>query len=306
MKIIKLLLLLTFGLWADFKLDVPNDVNISQLENIVNNGWDDSNLTLNKWIVSNVERAMPEILEKIKKPVLKGKVTKNIIDPMPKIFLYKDDYYLIFSYVKYLEYEGKINKALNIYVEALQGLNSIKDKTMLSMVFRMVIENVIIKSFDSKNYTEKEKKYFKNKLKTALIKDTQILWNAIEKDRLGIVKELQSGLLTKILNSQNINLNKKIIVRFDKMKSDYNKEFYTLNTKENLIKFDKSFRKKSDEIISKYFEWEKNKKCANSEKIVVELVSDYIFIIGNPKLVNIKLDLWNSIKRNEIFLRQLK
>jgi len=39
MKIIKLLLLLTFGLWADFKLDVPNDVNVSQLENIVNNGW---------------------------------------------------------------------------------------------------------------------------------------------------------------------------------------------------------------------------------------------------------------------------
>ena len=27
MKIIKLLLLLAFGLWADFKLDVPNDVN---------------------------------------------------------------------------------------------------------------------------------------------------------------------------------------------------------------------------------------------------------------------------------------
>ena len=29
MKIIKLLLVLTFGLWADFELDVPNDVNVS-------------------------------------------------------------------------------------------------------------------------------------------------------------------------------------------------------------------------------------------------------------------------------------
>lgn len=35
MKIIKLLLLLTFGLWSDFKLDVPNDINVSK--GILNN-----------------------------------------------------------------------------------------------------------------------------------------------------------------------------------------------------------------------------------------------------------------------------
>lgn len=38
MKTIKLLLLLTFGLCADFKVDIPNDINVSLLENIVENG----------------------------------------------------------------------------------------------------------------------------------------------------------------------------------------------------------------------------------------------------------------------------
>ena len=144
MKIIKLLLLLTFGLWADFKLDVPNDANISQLKNIVNNGWNDSNATLNNWIVSNAERVMPEILEKIKKPVLKAESTDDNLFPVPKILLGQDDVLLIVAYTKYLETHNKQEEAMKINVEILKGLNNIEDKYMLSIIIRIVFEGIVV------------------------------------------------------------------------------------------------------------------------------------------------------------------
>ena len=120
MKIVKLLLLLTFGIWADFKLDVPNDVNVSQLENIVNNGWNDSNITLNTWIISNVERVMPEILEKVKKPVLKVESTDDNLFPGPKLLLAKDDVLLIVAYTKYLERHNKLEEAMKNYEDKIK------------------------------------------------------------------------------------------------------------------------------------------------------------------------------------------
>ncbi|HIP28498.1 MAG TPA: hypothetical protein EYG82_04920 [Sulfurovum sp.] len=144
MKIIKLLLLLTFGLWADFKLDIPNDVNVSKLENIVKNGWDDSNVTLNNWIISNAERVMPEILEKIKKPILKVEPTNDNLFSTPKLLLGKDDILLIVAYTKYLEKYNKQEESMKINVEILKGLNTAEDKYMLSIIIRIVFEGIVV------------------------------------------------------------------------------------------------------------------------------------------------------------------
>jgi len=48
MKIIKLFLLLSLGLWADFSLDIPENIDVTKLENIVENGWNESNQTFNR------------------------------------------------------------------------------------------------------------------------------------------------------------------------------------------------------------------------------------------------------------------
>jgi hypothetical protein len=113
MKIIKSFLLLIFGLWADFSLDIPQNIDVTELERIVKNGWDEDNKTLNDLIVSNAERVMPEILEKIKKPILKGIVTKEDTEPLPIMQLVRRDYWFIVAYGKYLEYKGHRSESLN-------------------------------------------------------------------------------------------------------------------------------------------------------------------------------------------------
>jgi hypothetical protein len=108
------------------------------------------------------------------------------------------------------------------------------------MVFRIVNEDIILESFDKKYFSVEQIKYFKSKLEMILLRDTQILWDALERDRKGIVKELKNGLLlkTKILHSKNVSLTQKIIDNFEKIKYMYDKEFYDLNTEEELTKLE--------------------------------------------------------------------
>lgn len=225
MKIIKLLLLLTFGLLADFKLDIPNDVNVSLLENIVENGWNESNETLNNFITSNAERVIPEILEKIKKPVLKGKVTKDDFYPVSKILLIEDDYYLIVAYIKYLEYQGKLDEAKVFYIDILKGFNNIEDLSFLSVIFRMTEEGIVINSlFQSVKrncYSQTMKIELKNSIEELLLLDVNKYFIGIEKEKQFILeasklsffrtpKEDTAGytkLMTEVYNHLEKNLN---------------------------------------------------------------------------------------------------
>lgn len=192
MKIIKILLLLTFGLWADFKLDVRNDVNVSQLENIVNNGWNDSNVTLNNWIVSNAERVMPEILEKIKKPVLKGEVTKDDFYPVSKILLTEDDYYFIVAYIKYLEDQGKFDEAKVFYIDIFKGFNNIEDLSFNDVIFRMAVEEIVVNSLsqsvERNCYSQAMKIELKNRIEKLLLLDTSKYFIGIEKEKQFILE----------------------------------------------------------------------------------------------------------------------
>lgn len=160
MKVIKIFLVFSFGLWAEFKLDIPNDINTSQLENIVKNGWNDSNVTLNNWIVSNAERVMPEILEKINKPFEVKKTTKENMFPMPKINLGRMDYTFIVSYSKYLEFNDNIYKSVALNIEILKGLKNIEDTSMLSVIYSLVVEGIVRDGFSqllsgNKNFENK-------------------------------------------------------------------------------------------------------------------------------------------------------
>jgi len=215
MKIIKLLLLLTFGLWADFKLDVSNDVNVSQLENIVNNGWNDSNLTLNKWIVSNAERVMPEILEKIKKPVLEVESTDDNLFPTPKLLLGKDDVLLIVAYTKYLETHNKLEEAMKINVEILKGLKNIKDKSMLSLILRMLYENTVVDSVEQ--YIDKldigkvkSKKSYEN-INTLLTQTPEGFFAAMELEKSFLSKFAYKESLAGYIN-QEFSMNYKYLM----------------------------------------------------------------------------------------------
>jgi len=55
MKTIKLLLLLTLTLFAKEEIIIPETVSCSLLQEIATNGWNDSNETLNLFIISSGE-----------------------------------------------------------------------------------------------------------------------------------------------------------------------------------------------------------------------------------------------------------
>lgn len=230
MKTIKLLFVLTFGLWADFKLDIPNDVNVSKLENIVNHGWNEDNKTLNNFIVSNAERVMPEILEKIKKPILKVMPSKDKPFPVPNLILHKYDYWFIVSYCRYLEHVGKKYEALDLYVKILHGFNEIDDKSMLSVIFRMTMESMVVESIiygvKNKYYSKLTKIDLKDKIKDKLSLDYSTYFISIEKEKKFVLdatylsffnKEEESLGYNNLMKAAYESLEKYLGIYFSKM-----------------------------------------------------------------------------------------
>jgi len=291
MKIVKLFLLLTFVLWADFKLDISNDINVSQLENIVKNGWNDSNKTLNNLIVSNAERIMPEILEKIKKPILKGIVTEKDSFPISRILLSRDDYSFIFAYCKYLEFNSEIDKALNLYMKSLMGLNNIEDKTILSAIFHLVIEEMIIDNLKRNTTVMSKLEYAK--LEKILILNTDILRDALREEEKNMIEIL----------TLNAKLPKEILILIRKYSNGYIKAYMKIKNKEELTKIEKKYNKYKNKIEAKYYNWtEKNiipKDIARDE-----LIASYIFLIGLPKFRLLE-DVWKNIEKNKKLLDSL-
>ncbi len=291
MKIIKLFLLFSLIIWAEFKLDIPQDINVSQLENIVKNGWNESNKTLNDLIVSNVERVMPEILEKLEKPVLKGAVTEKDTSPLLRILLTRDDYILIFSYGKYLEFNNETDIALNLYLKSLRGLNNIEDKTMLSTIFHLVIEALIVDNLKKNIKISSKLEY--EEVHKILILNTNILRDALKKDQQNMIEilTLTSGLPKEILT----------LIR--KYNAGYTKAYMKIKNKEELLKFEKIFNKDKKKIETKYNDWTE-KNIIPNDIARDELIASYIFLIGLPRFRLIE-DFWANIERNKKLLDSL-
>ena len=291
MKIIKLFLLLSFGLWADFSLDIPQNIDVTELEKIVKNGWNEDNKTLNDLIVSNAERVMPEILEKIKKPVLKGVKTEEDTSPLPRILLSRDDYILIFSYAKYLEFNNDVDIALNLYIKSLIGLNNIEDKTMFSSMFHLVIEALVVDNLKKNIKISSKLEY--EKMHKLLILNTDILRDGLRKDQQNMIEilTLSSGLPKEILT----------LIR--KYNDGYTKAYINIKNKEELLKFEKIFNKDKKEIETKYNNWT-TKNIIPKDIARDELVASYIFLIGLPRFRLIE-DFWANIERNKKLLDSL-
>ncbi|PTB83415.1 hypothetical protein C9926_03040, partial [Sulfurovum lithotrophicum] len=240
MKIIKLFLLLSFVLWADFKLDIPQNIDVTELEKIVKNGWSEDNKTLNDLIVSNAKRVMPEILEKIKKPVLKGKVTEDNPFPMSRVLLNRDDYYFILAYCKYLEVIKNEKDLLNLYLKSLVGLNNIPPENLLNIIYHIIIEKMIVMNLQKNRNNIDELEYLK--LKKLLILNTDILREGLKEELAGAVK----------IFSLNKKFPTKISLLIRKYNKDFIDEYMKIKNKKALMKFKKKFNRYENEIEKKY------------------------------------------------------
>lgn len=252
---------------------------------------------MNYFIVSNAERVMPEIVEKIRKPIFKVEPTKEDIAPTSKIVLGREDYWFILSYAKYLEHQSKMNEALNIYIMILEGLHDIENKSMLAMMVHVVFEKMTLQNLKN-NLTrhlilEEEKIYLKEQLKTLLIKDTKILWHALEEERLDIKRILEQ------VSSISDSIRKQV----DSIYQVHNKEFYALSSKKDLLKYEEKFLKAKRKILFTYERW--GNKDIKPIRDTNMFIAVYIFFQSTPNMSFIKEELWEQIEVNKKFLESL-
>lgn len=201
MKIIKLFFLLTLGLWSDFELDIPNEVSIEQLQQIIKNGWNDKNETLNQFIIKHGEAVMPEAMQKMKKPLIRAESSKNDIFSTPKILLSRDDYFFILAYVKYLENEDKLDVALNTYIKIIEGLNNTNDDSLLNLILHITIEEMAVtalnESLNKNIFSQEMKLKLKSEINEFLILNTKDILIAFEGEKESILKAIAISLATK-------------------------------------------------------------------------------------------------------------
>jgi tetratricopeptide (TPR) repeat protein len=296
MKLLKLFLLLSIGLWADI---APSGIKMEQLSPIIENGWNDHNKTLNKIIVDNGERKLPEILIKLDKP-LSG-VTS--VMPVPKFLLTRDDYYFIFSYVKYLEAKGEIDQAIEVYTRALKGLSNIKNNSVIGYIYHLVMEKITVESINQMIKTKKvsatQSANMKEELQSTLFLDNNVLFDAIlgeieinnsflTTDGLGNIKEKNERVMFKEIIRINIELSKKYYYKLWAIKSSEEKEFMDIFEKEKNIFFENNER-----------ENDLNIQIAGKTLFYTATLSPEHFF-------EMKKDIDEEIKRNRALLKSLE
>ena len=327
MKIIKLFLLITFGLYAEFNLDTLKDVqaNTTAMKEIVKNGWNDSNESLNTFIIKYGDKAMPEALQKIKKPLLKVEPCKNDRFPVPKILLGTDDYLLILSYVKYLEHKGETESALNIYVEIFKGLDNIEDKSMLSVMVQSAIQEVTVLGLNDalcKNvFSESMKNRVKSEITDLLTLDTKTFFTALDGEKDFILKAQKASIekdentteeYTKLMLEVERHTKEYLELYFGKMYAAMKQK-----TPQALQEFEGYMDKEREEFSSMknralFFLYYEKAKFRNfimlgneSYGFVSKYMAQTLVLVGIPRVKRTYLEYLDNIEKNKKCLNVL-
>ena len=325
MKIIRLFLLITFVLYAEFNLNIPNDVSRVSLEKIVKNGWNDSNESLSAFIIKHAEKVMPIAMQKIKKPLLTVLPSENNKFPTPEILLTTDDFLFILSYVKYLEYQGETDEALSIYLQILKGLDNIDDKSILSVILKFVFQEKTVLGLNNalhKNiFSEDMKKRLKSELKDLLILDTKAFFIALEGEKEFILKAHKASIENdentteeheKLTLETENHLKTYVDLYFGKMHAAMIQE-----TPQALDEFEVYMDKEREEISSLktrtllllYYGKVKIKNLLmignESYGMLSKLMGQTIALVGIPRVKGTYLDYLGMIENNKKFLNSL-
>lgn len=328
MKIIKLFLLLSLGLWAEFKLDIPNEINFEQVQYIIANGWNDKNETLNTFIIKHGEAVMPEAIQRIKKPLIYAEPNKNDIFPTPELLLSRDDYFFILAYIKYLEYKGELDVALNTYIQILKGLNNTGDNSLLNLILHLAIEEITItglnESLNKNIFSQHMKTKLKSEIKDFLILDTKDILIAIEGEKESILKAIAISLATetsakdvsyeykKYTLETHDHWKKYSILYFDRMKSAM-KHKAPNPLKEFELFIDKE-KEEHDSLKNKILFFLSSSKAKIKNFILIgnesygfasQHVGQTLALTSLPKMVPFFVDYLELIKKNEKLLSSL-
>jgi len=160
--------------------------DICQFKKVIQNGWNDTNQSLNQKIIDLGRTEIPKIINNLQYPL---KPDENISNkpPFPKFILHQGDYIKLFAYSKYLESQNKIDNVIQLYIHAYQGLNNIKMSSYIPLIYLIALNKTLNKSLNSSLehhvFTKKEKRLLYEKLSSVLILDTQKLIKTIKAEK---------------------------------------------------------------------------------------------------------------------------
>jgi len=310
MKIFKLLLLLVIGIHSENILHIPKSISIGSLHRIIKHGWDESNSTHQAFIATMSQKRIDHYLVLIKKPLHEVKPTTKDPFPIPKILLNRNDYTHLLAYCKYLESLHRDKESLDIHNEILEGLNMIKNTSMLSIIFRTVIEKMCVQSIhtviNKLTFSQKEKVHLKNKLDKLLIQDIYLLREAMKQERLTTIAGLKDRMLSSENNLTNIDFAKRVIEKVNKITQKYNKHIFNIKSKRKLLTFQKEEKLEKEKFLAKYTQWEKGKFKKPLKGSTVDFVAYRLFFESKPNTILLILDTQDNIKENKRLLEILE
>ena len=226
MKKLLLILLLTVSTYAN-NSKIPEKICSKHFDKVIEHGWSDDNATLNVFIIKSGSRAIPKILGNLKTPLIYKYYPK-----IPDFLINRHKYKQLFAYVKYLEHKNRMDESDKIYVDALDGLNNIESEQIISLIFRIVLEKILIKSIKESQERYGLSKELKDKLKQALLTNNEFLLEVVASEN-------------KIYNSYMEKYPQLI-----KMNEEMKTHFITAIKNDSLDEYNEYSAKKKEEYLS--------------------------------------------------------
>jgi hypothetical protein len=258
MKIIKLFLLLSLGLWGEFKLDISNEIDTEQLQYIIENGWNDKNKTLNQLIIKYGEKVLSDAIVKMDMPLLVEVETSNIVDyiiPTTKPILNSSDYLFLVSYIKYLESIAKFEIVQKLYFRMLEGIDNVSDKSMLTLLYRQAFSEIILDGIEHSlklnTFSEKGKEILKHQLIISTLGKEKTYFDAIEYDKNASLKQMKYTFEKQSEEIKNIHAKQLYINVLSRFEA-YQDYYYGMLVK--VIKSDKIEQNKFVAYIDKEYD----------------------------------------------------
>ena len=310
MKIFKLLLLLTFMFHAESKLNIPKSIHTDTLNKIIKHGWDEGESTQKKLIIQTAQKQIAHFLTLAAKPIQEVSPTKKEPFPLPKILLNRTDYAYILAYCKYLESQQKEKESLRIYLKILEGLHAIKDQSVISIIFRMLIEKMCTESLRSNIHTyalpKLEMYQLKTRLDTLLLKNMHPLLKATERERHISQSLLADSLLGHADDVIKSSFAKIVLQKVNKLNKEYDTYVFSIKSTSKLLALQEKMKLKKEKLIAKYTQWEEGKLKNQPKDSISTLVSQRLFFTTKLNIITLILEMQNNIKENKKLLNMLE
>lgn len=331
-KIILFLYLFHTFVYAEHNLTMPEGEILDNARLVSLKDWSKVKKPLQILLKNEGKEYIEAFLQIAKKPY---EPTINI-DDVPHLILTRDHYTYAIAYIKYLENFGENDKSIDIYNISLKGLHTVtptKRITLLGLVYRTVIENMINKSIfhalDSNIYTKANKEELLQIIQNNTILSTEIMYAALENERKSIMYTLTQGyieLFKKLQNSKKptniifkeMNRDEWLIYQEDLISSllqhintkyvNYNQLFYDVNTQDDADIIHKKIEDNKNKFNTLYDQpmYDIKKSLIENKKYKVQVLGNYIFYNTVGKFYGLKLDLLENIKFNQELIQKLK